>query len=340
MTGYRPRLDVLRAGAVISVLYFHLWNTATSIGAWGVKLFFIISGFLITAILLEIREKAASSKTLLLVGLRSFYIRRALRLWPAYFCLLLLFFVINHQNIRSVIGWHALFLSNILFAWRNEYVPWTTAAWWSLSVEEQFYLLWPAIILGLSRRILPLIVALLVVAGLAWGIYVVPTAPAALWVYHLLPSAFAYLGAGAALALVYERGVTVPWIIGRTGWLGGVALAAIAMTNWAIWGYDVLILLLMVWLVIWGLADHALKSSLWQPILSVGRVSYGIYLYHLPVMYLLSSSQIGAFAERGPALFCAGALLSIFLAMLSWLCLEQPFNRLKRAFPYGEQRKE
>lgn len=338
MTGYRPRLDILRAGAVLSVLYYHLWDTETPIGIWGVRLFFIISGFLISSMLLQIREKSGSSQTSMLIGLRNFYVRRALRLWPAYYCLLLLLVVSNHPGFRPVTEWHALFLSNILFALRNEYVPWTTAALWSLSVEEQFYLLWPGIILGLSRRILPFVIAIVILVGLAWAQYVVPSAPNALWVHHLPPSAFAPLGAGAALALVYEKRAVPPKSVERTGWLAAMALAVIAVTHWPTWGYDVVTLVLMVWLVIWGLEDRAVNLSLWRPVLLIGRISYGIYLYHLPMMYILRSMPIETFSDRGPALFCAGAVLSIGVAMLSWICLEQPFNRLKGAFPYGERR--
>ncbi len=340
MKGYRPNLDVLRAGAVMSVLYFHMWDPATPIGALGVKLFFVISGFLISSMLLQVRATSARSNQAVLIGLRNFYIRRALRLWPAYFGLLLVLLVANYHSISHVITWHALFLSNILFSLRNEYVPWTTAALWSLSVEEQFYLIWPAIMLGVPQRILLLIVGLLIVAGLVWAMYVVPSAPTALWVYHLPPAALAPLGTGAALALIYDKGVCAPKLVEQTGWLGGVALVAISANGWAIWGYEFLILLLMIWLVVWGLADQTGKPSYWQPILATGRISYGIYLYHLPVMALLKSSGIPALADRGPAMFWAGAVISIGAAIISWKMIEQPFNRMKTAFPYGKRGKE
>jgi peptidoglycan/LPS O-acetylase OafA/YrhL len=164
---YSPQLDALRAFAVAGVLYSHFWQEESGAGHLGVRLFFVLSGFLITGILLSLRPTATSGGTALR-GLSIFYVRRAIRIWPAYFLLLGTAISLNLQNIRDTALWHALFASNILFSLRNEYVPWVTAPWWSLSVEEQFYLVWPFLMLLPPKRALPWVAGGAVLAALAF----------------------------------------------------------------------------------------------------------------------------------------------------------------------------
>src|SRR4028118_400724 len=110
---YRPQLDALRGIAIVGVLESHFLSDGAT-GPLGVRLFFVLSGFLITNILLTIRlEGSVSGGTMRLM--RNFLIRRALRIWPAYYLLITLLLITNAQDFRSVAVWHALFASNILF---------------------------------------------------------------------------------------------------------------------------------------------------------------------------------------------------------------------------------
>ena len=111
---YSDQLDALRAIALLAVLYSHFWDSDSIYGHLGVRLFFVISGFLITGILLRSRSmiEAGAATTGLAIG--HFLARRALRIFPAYYLLMLALAAVNAQNISSVLPWHLLYASNIL----------------------------------------------------------------------------------------------------------------------------------------------------------------------------------------------------------------------------------
>lgn len=340
--GYRPDLDALRALAILGVLYTHFWNEAAPTGTLGVILFFGLSGFLITDILLSVRNRTEASGAPRLPALRNFFIRRALRLWPAYFLVLGLAVAFNFQNVRPVAGWHLFFLSNVLFSIRNDFVPWSMAAWWSLSLEEQFYLIWPALVCLPPRKWLGTLVTALMVLGAVWHFAMDRIGDAGLAAYFLPPAAFIPLGGGAALALLREKFGSIPRWVEWAGLAMLPLLGILLVTQWADWVLETLIALPLLALVAWGVREKRgngpfLKLIRSRPVLWVGRVSYGIYLYHLFVKTGIAAlgPWLPAIAQPGPGMFVAGSLLTIALASLSWVLLEAPCNRLKRRFPYA-----
>lgn len=111
--------------------------------------FFVLSGFLITRILLQSKESGASRGLVL----RDFYARRVLRIFPAYFCTLAVLWVLEVGDIDRTIGWHALYLSNVYLCVHKKLGS-LWAHFWTLSVEEQFYLLWPLVVVAASRKML------------------------------------------------------------------------------------------------------------------------------------------------------------------------------------------
>ncbi len=143
MGGYRPQLDSLRAFAVLAVLFTHFWRYDSELGELGVRLFFVLSGFLLTSILLRERDRSrelAISRPRLL---RDFYARRILRIWPIYYAALFASVLLGAQGIARTFAWHALFASNILFFLEQSWTPPEVAHLWTLAVEEQFYLVLP-----------------------------------------------------------------------------------------------------------------------------------------------------------------------------------------------------
>lgn len=142
---YMPHLDGLRAFAVGLVIYSHWmpghYQFKLPWGSAGVQLFFVLSGFLITGILLRCRTSVAR-----LSALRAFYVRRILRIFPLFYCVLLLAYVLNIEPVRETVFWHLPYLSNFYFfsigRWDGD-----ISHFWSLAVEEQFYLFWPAIVM-------------------------------------------------------------------------------------------------------------------------------------------------------------------------------------------------
>lgn len=131
------QLDGLRAVAVSMVLYAHfLAADGSHLGHLGVRLFFVLSGFLITRLLLDARDAARFEPA---TALKSFYARRALRIFPPYFAVLAAVFFLDLERSKEVMAWHALYLSNFWYALQNEWTPWVLCHTWSLSIEEQFY---------------------------------------------------------------------------------------------------------------------------------------------------------------------------------------------------------
>ena len=165
MGGYRPQLDSLRAFAVLAVLFTHFWRYDSELGELGVRLFFVLSGFLLTSILLRQREKAAEFRLSRRRVLGDFYARRILRIWPIYYAALFGALLLGAEGVARTFGWHALFGSNILFFLEQSWTPPVAAHLWTLSVEEQFYLVLPLAALFLPLRALrPLFVALILAA--------------------------------------------------------------------------------------------------------------------------------------------------------------------------------
>jgi peptidoglycan/LPS O-acetylase OafA/YrhL len=328
---YRPQLDGLRSVAVMLVLYSHFWDPASLASAFGVKLFFVLSGYLITGILLDARGVPGAK-------LRHFYLRRGLRLWPAYYLVLGLAVLANADGIRAVAWWHALYASNVLFALREAYVPWLTAAWWSLAVEEQFYLLWPLIILTVPNRLHAVSCLVLVGLGLAIRL-LLDFSGAADQVYSLLPAVLDGLAGGALLTVLRRAGARSLVLLPAAGLAGlavwaGLLFAGMGETTWA----TLPLLAALMALVDRGAngpPDTLARALSLSPAVFLGRISYGIYLYHLPLWWLvMHSTDWWRVSSRGPVLFAGMALLTILVATLSWFLLEAPANRLKRRFPY------
>ncbi len=145
-----PQLDGLRAIALLAVFYSHFWDGSSTLGDIGVRFFFVLSGFLITNILLDAKghDNHAASITV-------FFARRAARIWPPYFLTLgfcsLAAGALRLPMMHESLPWHALFLSNIWYATHGS-EPWALRHLWTLAVEEQFYLIWPFVILAMPSR--------------------------------------------------------------------------------------------------------------------------------------------------------------------------------------------
>lgn len=364
----RPQLDTLRAFAVMSVIAHHVLHPRISYGHLGVRLFFVLSGFLITGILLESKARVEQPRGPESRGfvLRQFYARRALRIFPAYYMLLLLYHLCGVDLGRST-GFHLSYTSNIWFSITNSWVPYVTAHFWSLSIEEQFYLFWPVVVLWVPRRYLgaailclaasgPLFRSLLLAASLddlrsvaaADGMRQALRDTVALWTWT--PASFDALGMGAFLALVH--GTRGEKLLRRIGLLAIVLVAAIAvlMESGAVQSPFVPyvigeLLSVVAFAAVVSMAANGVKGPAGallnlRPLRYLGRISYGVYLYHLPVvMYLWALlsrwPRLAAQLAPPPIWLTVVTAVTIALASLSWYLLEAPLNRLKRHFPYA-----
>jgi len=358
-----PELDSLRGVAILLVLFFHgfgfqfgaaklpwlahLFVVATMPGWVGVNLFFVLSGFLITGILLDSKNQPRYY--------RRFYIRRALRILPAYYALLLILFVLpstgllDHRQISwQFIGLSLVYLSNVtnLFG-----VPMQYGALWSLAVEEHFYLLWPTVIHALSRRAIACCALAIVIvcpilraityklglqggAGYTWLVADGLAAGSLLGVLsrswladrsRMKRASIACMAAGGALI---AAGVPFGILLART-FLGGVF--RVTVLNLLFTGALGSTLLL---------GTSNLKGIVRRPALQFfGKISYGLYLVHM-LAFDFTDHFIAKYvpdpvaAARGSfSLMClrfgiAGAI-AIGVAALSRKYFEEQFLRLK-----------
>ncbi|HYG27535.1 MAG TPA: acyltransferase [Caulobacteraceae bacterium] len=335
---YRPQLDGLRALAVTAVLFHHFWSPETDAGSQGVRTFFVLSGLLITQILLQPRAGSTMQ------AMASFYIRRSLRIFPIYFVVVLAAIAVIPE-VRATALWHLTYTSNFLFAVEGEWAPWMVSHLWSLDVEEQFYLLWaPFVLLAPRRLFLPVTIALIAAAPLCRAAFeqAQPGGPAA---YGLLPGSMDALGVGALLAVVERRRL---WPGLKPGLLliGGLLALPVLFVVWwntpllmghGVW-VDTVALIPIAAIVLGasrgasGVVGRVLASA---PLIGLGKISYGVYLLHLLVLWALLKTPVFAQQPHGPATFVVGTAVTIALAALSWRVLERPLNGLKRRYPYA-----
>jgi peptidoglycan/LPS O-acetylase OafA/YrhL len=342
------QLDGLRAFAVTFVLYNHFFADETTYwGHIGVRLFFVLSGFLITRLLLQARSEAAFQPA---TALKSFYIRRALRIFPAYFAVLGFVWLAGLEPSKRVLAWHAAYLSNFWYALRGEWDPWELGHTWSLSIEEQFYLVWPLVVLLAPRRYLAKICVGVIVLSLAYRFYWPVTWPGSIVRDLLPPASMDALAIGALLAVFRSNGADWPrWV--RLAWL---PLLAASLTlvwfgpdpttefeDWARWvTREVIVLLPLVMIVDLcssGISGHGGRLLESRPLTAVGRISYGIYLYHPIVLALVVAAQTWIpvnVSEQGLGRFVVATSATLAVAALSFVFFENPINALKRYFPY------
>lgn len=332
---HRPALDGLRALAVLAVVANHTGASVFAGGYLGVDVFFVLSGFLITTLLLLERESADA------VRLRDFYARRALRLYPALLLTVGLgtMLVVVGTIRGGAFGLHVLHSLTyvqdlaINFGWLHELGPLNHT--WSLAIEEHFYLLWPPLLLVLYRWRGRAAVAIgsLVGALLCWLIMLAVFAPSSsptAAVYYRPDARSAGLLLGCALAARPFR--LPPWTATAAiaAIVLGLAAAPIAnvMAVYALW-------MPLIWLAtstfIAARDDSSVAARLisWPPLVAIGVVSYGIYLFH-PLIFTAVRDETSL--SRLPA-SSLGAVLAFAMAFASYHLVEKRFLRLKRFVP-------
>lgn len=344
---YLRFIDGLRAFAILPVLTFHLSPKLLPGGYLGVDVFFVISGFLITRALSKDAEQGSGS---ILTQLLHFWDRRARRLLPASSLVLLVCFVsalvflsledaefFGHSLIAA-----ALFHANIFFAQKLDYFAAPPEQhpllhFWSLAVEEQFYLVWPMLILlsfrwGKGRFLAASIIALLSLASFAWLLWGPDIATGKH--FYLLTTRVWELGLGALLALLSPR-ITLPRAV--TEAVSGLAALTILLSfallseAYNLPSLASLPLVVATAVLLWagardgGLAPTWVTRALcWRGFVAVGLISYSLYLWHWPVLAFAHAALGGAL----PLWSWAPLLALIFGAStLSWRFVERPVRR-------------
>jgi peptidoglycan/LPS O-acetylase OafA/YrhL len=345
---YNPPLDGVRAVAIALVLCYHGGATFVPGGFIGVDTFFVLSGFLITSIL--VREHDQSGR----IALKSFWARRARRLLPALVVMVgavLLWVHFFGRNDYPNLGSDALsvlfYFANWHFSSSASYVDLGASVspflhTWSLAIEEQFYLVWPLLLLGafklgLSRAKL-LVLTLLAAAGsaaLMVCLYDPSQDPTAIY-YNTATRAQALL-VGAALALAFSWWLPAARRLGTKLWgalgvlgIAGVVVLSATMTIGGTFTYQGGLTLAAVCAaaLVGGvtLAGSSLAARCLSlgPIRYIGRISYGLYLWHWPIFVGLDGARTGL---NGPVLFMIRLAATFTLAIASFHLIEMPIRR-------------
>ncbi len=334
---YEPSYDGLRAFAVTAVVMFHFW-AAIFPGGWaGVHVFFVLSGYLITSILLK--ELKNDDK----INLKRFYIRRVLRLTPALVCIILLQvvrLVLSHDPaVRKSIEESILAASTYIMDWAaafhflsGDIIPHT----WSLSIEEQFYLVWPALLLLVFKRRPLTWVTAAIVGVTVWRIFLVLTGASRDRTYYAFDTQADALLIGCAIALapitpalvrLAGRFVLVPVAV----LLVQVFLPDTMLPVTEAIGYTV-ISACTAWILIALQDEGRLKRWLsWSPLVYTGRISYGWYLWHYALICLAKPALLHQGVVK-TALYFLVLPVSYLIAMASYRFIETPFLRLKARF--------
>ncbi|MFL5943129.1 MAG: acyltransferase family protein [Gaiellaceae bacterium] len=341
---YRPGLDGLRALAVIGVFVYHARIDWMPGGFLGVDLFFVLSGYLITSLLLV--EWEARNR----IDLRRFWLRRARRLLPALVLVVLAALILSAIFARADLAhtrsdavssllyytnWHLIIANHSYFVLHGS--PSLLQHLWSLAVEEQFYLIWPLLLVpGLvlvGRKRLPMLVIAAIVgsAALMWTLYNPYGDPSRVY-YGTDTRAFLLL-MGILLALVWPAIERLRRAVPLLELLGVAALVGTVLLFRQMQDYDQTlyrggdVAAAFCFAVLIAAVAHP-QTGISQalgiaPLRWLGERSYGIYLWHLPIVILL----LGVNARPSPALVLAAAALVVAAAALSYRFVEEPIRR-------------
>jgi len=334
-----PALDGLRAVAVMVVIIGHRGFPIPGLPSdLGVSAFFVLSGFLITRLLIRERERSGT------ISLRAFYARRTIRIFPAYYSFLLFSFLLDSvmgSRWSAALGLSAVTYTVNYFSAFHHHPSNSISHAWSLAVEEQFYLLWPLAFVLLAhrgRRALITGVAVAAALAVAWRVWLTVHGADVAYLYNAFDTRFDNLAVGCLLALAADRQAVIrsAEAISRRAWYPLVTLALLIASRsftpaWYHYtaGLTVNAVLMMALIAqllllyaspLWSWLEHPVTRYL-------GAISYPMYLYHQ------WGDAVGRHAAAGEvAIFVVGLSATIALASGSYYVVERPFLKLKARF--------
>jgi peptidoglycan/LPS O-acetylase OafA/YrhL len=353
---YRPELDGLRFYAFLGVFVLHtlpseekfyrgmhlplprFWAAIVRSGGAGVDLFFVLSAFLITCLLLRERRETGT------IALRKFYFRRILRIWPLYFLMIAVGVVLSYTIVGQILQWYyvagyLLFVGNcvhaIFGAPRSICSP-----LWTISIEEQFYLIWPLLMMKLKHR------GIIVAAGVTFLLATVSQVSTVLgggsWnsIYYGSLSRCNSFAVGILLAIFTNSLPRLTSAVRLVLICGGL-MGWVASSLWLIDRPGPIDIRLVLGRVVISLASGAIllgalysESALLRSnlVVSLGKISYGLYMLHFAGILFAETllhpvSAQGLLETKG-----LGLLVTVFLASASYRWFESPFLRLKDSF--------
>ena len=341
---YRPQLDSLRGCAAIIVMLHHYLSHPFFLSGFGVILFFVLSGFFATRLLLKLKRRIEACEITTSNALTQFYFDRYLRIFPIYYLVLLVTALMHVPYAHTMLPWNGLFVSNFAMLAHGEW-PGRFSAFWSLSVLEQFYLAWPLLILFCPTRRLPVFTGVVVAIAPLYRIVCLLFHYNAL-AWCVMPMAsFDSLGCGALLAIGCADAQTSRFLH-RLLLIGGRVCAPLLIAALAADWLGLNIPSLAIWIPLVAalcfvrFADRALHGGFggWlgkvlnsRVLAWIGQMSYSVFLLHNFSQLLLPHPPI---IRRVMASDWRAALLipaTLFFAYFSWRYLEIPIRTFRKA---------
>lgn len=338
-----PELDGLRGIAIISVIIHHqLTPFSLSGGFLGVDLFFVLSGFLITGLLLAEFEKTET------ISLRNFYMRRVLRLAPALLLYLIACLLVTHytQLIEitrelKLIAIALVYSTNwrMAFGWDSFLDP--TAIIWSLSIEEQFYLVWPLVFfsclaLKVRRRFIVTGLGVIILLIMLHRYSLLKAGIDLTRLYYGTDTRADALLTGCLVSLLHSAQIPLKmkaWLKIASVLSGALLLYLMATSRFAdqfLYEFGYTVIALLAGIVIFAAANSPPRilsvALVWRPLRWVGKISYGLYLWHWLVVRSTSFYYLGYWEPW------AKLSLAVGITSISFYLVERPFNRLKKRY--------
>jgi peptidoglycan/LPS O-acetylase OafA/YrhL len=365
---YFSQLDGIRFVAVGLVLIDH-WlaeKNVLPLGHLGVTMFFVLSGFLITRILIQSKLKDDKIGRSHWFSVKQFIIRRSLRIFPIYFLAIFVLYALNVPPVRETIAWCLTYSTNMYIATKQHWMG-TIDHLWSLAVEEQYYLIFPYLILFLPTRHYLKVLSVMIVLSIALRMYFYFQGTDWMVQYVLMPTCLDCFGLGGLMAYFYTfKKDTIFEALNKNLYLL-LSLIVLLLTFYFTRQYQIssgqthnfgnLVIerfmgsVFCFFLIIRAISQYSgfMKWFLENPVVSYfGRISYGLYLYHNFVYNFFHTPQT-SIVLRGlhkiqriipsitqnnifELLYFFG--ITVFIATLSWFLIEKPVNNLKKYFTY------
>lgn len=362
---YIKGLDTLRAFAILFVIVEHWWipmdidphpdavhwiKGLVPDGGFGVDLFFVLSGYLITSILLDAlkKEKGANRGKIL----KNFIIRRILRIFPVYYLTIIILVIAGFPFEKDSLWWYLLYVSNMYVYWKQSWNNFSHT--WSLAVEEQFYLIWPWLVVFIKQRFVKYVFFGAIAVGILTTVYTMRIQHN--WAgFVLMPACMQAFGIGGLYAYLRtkERAVQLRFLRFLSFML---PVCLFFHFYWAFSpyhgeGYTHYFLtvnsLISIWLihkVINNRSERARRFLLENPVLNkIGQISYGIYLFHYVLPFFYDKLIVALFHSNASlqadlldwknAYFLKLGLL-FAVSLISFHFFEKPILRLKKYFEY------
>lgn len=354
---YYSQLDGLRCFAIVSVMIGHwiAWSSTDPFvknvpWSHGVILFFVLSGYLISNILLEQKETINSGEKSIGQSLRTFYVRRAIRIFPIYYLLIIYLYSINFNNTREIFPWLLTYTTNFLMA-SNEQLIGSFNHFWSLAIEEQFYLIWPFVVFFVpNKHLLKTILGFMIFSFVSRVVCHMATPYGWTVTAYFTPNLFLPLCLGALLAYAKRY---------------NEKLLSLFTNNWCLYGsiifytvcyyilhtrkvaafdmlFDEYMFAFMCVFIIAKASTNGFKfigKRLLEHDITVftGKISYGLYVYHLFIGSLFwdyIALHTKLIVGNQEYLWIAYFAIAFILAIASYYFIERPINGLKKYSNY------